>query len=209
MAQSSGYTIRQLLPERFERMDDAMARAKKGDPQLKAANLPGIALDVAGARATSAVRDALDIDVFELIAKAWAKALELRRAADDAEADPDKTATVFLGEHKLVADLHPVVDVVFGVVGKLSLQFTLEFAATIELAEVTITNHRIVKIGKTEGQASAVLKYGSVELHHPMKSQKLRLTDDLVLDPPLPLGGGHPADAAGGPEGGAHPASQG
>src|ERR1700716_711095 len=78
MSEYSGYTVRQLLPPTFRRMDEAMKIAMREDPAFQSKQPPGVALAVAGDRATQAVCQALDCDVFELIAKAWAKALELR-----------------------------------------------------------------------------------------------------------------------------------
>ena len=187
MAETSGYTIRQLLPEDFRSVGKALDQAHRDDPDLKSEKLPGMALRVAGERATQVVRDTLDTDVFELIARAWAKALELHKAADEADKSPDKTATVFLGKHEVSARVFPVVEVVFGVLGKLTLKLTLEFTATLELAEVTITDRHIVKIGRTEGHASAVLKYGEIDLHPELKSRKIPLHEGMVLKPPLPL----------------------
>ncbi|HVN00404.1 MAG TPA: hypothetical protein VMT68_09330 [Caulobacteraceae bacterium] len=187
MAESSGCAVRDLLPPSFRRMDEAMDRAQREDPEFKTKVLPGMALGVAGERASQAVRGVLDTDVFELIAGAWAKALELRRAADEADKSPDKTATVFLGEHELTAEVHPIAEITFGALGKLTLRFTLEFAAKLELAEVTITDHRIVKIGRSEGQGSAVLKYGDVELHEPLKSRKIALHEDMLLKRPIDI----------------------
>jgi hypothetical protein len=188
MSDSSGYTVRQLLPSKFQQIDEAMKHAMRDDPAFQSKQPPGVALSVAGDRVTEAVCGALDCDVFELIAQAWAKALEIKKAASDAEKVEDKTATVFLGKHELTADLDPIVELTFGAMGKLTLRFTLEFAAKLDLAQVTITGRRIVKIGKTEGRASAVLKYGKIELHHPLESKKIPLLEDLVLKHPIPIG---------------------
>lgn len=187
MAETSGYTVRQLLPASFNRIDDAMEQARKSDPAFKDKKLPGVALAVAGERATTAVRDALNFDVFELMAQAWAKALEFKQAADDAEKSADKTATLFLGHHELSAEVHPVAELTFGVLGTLALRFTLEFTAKLDAAEVTIVNRAITRIGKTEGKVTAVLKYGAIQLHHPLESKKIPLHEDLILKRPVPL----------------------
>jgi hypothetical protein len=187
MADSSGCTIRQLLPNRFKHLDDTIGSEPREDSEEGSKKLPGVAARVAAGRAEGALREALDTDVFTLIAQAWAKALELHKAAEDAEASPNKTATVYLGKHEVSADAHPTVEFHFASFGKLTLKLTLELTAELDAAQVTIVDHHIVKIGETQGGASAVLKYGDVELHPRLKSKRIVLTHDLVLKEPLPL----------------------
>lgn len=187
MADSSGCTIRQLLPNPFNHLADTIGSEPREDSKEGSKSLPGIAARIAAGRAETALRSALDTDVFTLIAQAWAKALELHEAAKAADASPSKTATLYLGKHEVSADLYPTVEFHLASFGQLTLKLTLEFAAELDEAQVTIVDHHIVKIGETKGGASAVLKYRDVELHPRLQSKRIVLTGDLTLERPLPL----------------------
>ena len=187
MADSSGCTIRQLLPNPCKHLDDTIGSEPREGSEQGSKTLPGIAASIAAGRAESVLRGALDTDVFTLIAQAWAKALELHQAAEAADASPNKTATLYLGKHEVSADIYPTVEFHFATFGQLTLKLTLEFAAELDEAQVTIVDHHIVKIGQTKGGASAVLKYRDVELHPRLQSKPIVLTHDLTLEKPLPL----------------------
>lgn len=187
MADSSGCTIRQLLPNPFSHLDDTIVSQPREGSEQGSKPLPAIAARIASGRAESVLRSALDTDVFTLIAQAWAKALELRQAADAADASPDKTATLYLGKHAVSADVYPTLEFHFASFGQLTLKLTLEFSAELDEAQVTIADRHIVKIGQTRGGASAVLKYRDVELHPRLQTKPITLTRDLTLEKPLPL----------------------
>jgi hypothetical protein len=187
MAERSGYTIRQLLQDKFQNMDAAVAQAHANDPQLRSKQLPGMALSIAANRAAEKVRDVLRIDVFEPIARAWANAPELRKGADEADLSPDKTAVVSLGAHHLSASLSPVADVTFATIGNLKLEFSLSLSVGVTVANVTITDRKIVRIGKTEAEASASLSLGPLTLSHPVEHTKLLVHEEFVLETPLPI----------------------
>lgn len=187
MAARSGYTIRQLLQDQLQNMDEAVAQARHADPDLKSKQLPGMALAIAGNRVAEKLRDALHIDVLEPIARAWANSPELRKAADEADLSSDKTAVVSLGEHDLSAQILPVADVTFAAVGNLKLEFQLTLSVGVSLADVTITERKIVKIGKLEGEASAALSLGPLSLSHPLSHTRIRIHDEFILETPLAI----------------------
>ena len=184
MTAPSGISVRSLLPVQFRRVDDAVEQGRQDDPEFRVVKVPGVALSVAGEKVTDAVQNALDFDIFELVAQAWAKARELESHAKETLETPGKTATLFLGEHLLSCDIHPIVRLTFGALGTLPLRFTLSFEAAFEMAEVTLLEGRIVKIGRSQGQGSAVLKYGTTSLHEPLKTRKFPLTASISLAAP-------------------------
>ena len=189
MAEQSGCTIRQLLQDEFESLDAAVSEARNDDAALKTKRLPTFALAIAAKRAAEKVRSALDIDIIEPIARAWANAPELRKGADEADLSPDKTAVISLGAHHLSASYSPVADVTVATIGALKLVFGLSLSVGVTAADVTITDRKIVKIGKTEAEASASLSLGPFTLSHPVEHTKLKLHDEIVLAVPVAIAG--------------------
>jgi hypothetical protein len=183
-AAESGVKLSDLLPANLDRIDDALTRERAQNTELAAANLPKLAAGVLDEKIGEAVRGALDCDVFGLLAQAWAKARELHEFTDPAKHPRDEVSTVFLGEHSLTYDVHPVVDVVIGQLAKFTLRFTLELAADLRMAELTIRDAHITQIGKCDCELSAVLTYDSVELHEPVKAKRFTLTRSIALPAP-------------------------
>jgi hypothetical protein len=180
----SGVKLGDLLPVNLDRIDDALTQARAKNAELAGANLPKLAVGVLDREVGEAVRGALDCDVFGLLAQAWAKARELHEFADAAKHPPDEVSTMFLGEHSLSFDLHPVVDVVIGQLAKFTLRFTLELAADLRMAELTIRGGHVTEIGKCDCELSAVLTYDEVELHDPIKAKRFTLTRSIVFAAP-------------------------
>jgi hypothetical protein len=172
----NGLQVRELLPTRFENMDDVVKRQLLANAQVNQAGLPNLVWKVVGGKATEAVRSALDCDVFSLVARAWAKALELHKFKDETKYPPSKKATLFLGEHKLKTEIHPVLDVIFGPALQAQLRFTVELAAEFQTGELSIWRGHIVGVGTGEGQITAQLKYGESALHDKFESRKFKLS---------------------------------
>ena len=152
------------------------------------ASIPGFIWSVVGARATEAVRGVLDCDVFEQLARAWAKARELKEYAHPSKHPADQEFTEFLGDHTLVAKMHPVVEIGLRGYGKTRLRFTLELSAKIHTAELRILGGRIVAIGAGEGLVAVQLKYRNVKLHDELESVAAKLSQPFVLSPGLAIG---------------------
>ncbi len=187
MVDHSGYTLRQLAPNRLDHVRDAVKRARERDPNLRSQKLPGVALGVAEKAVAERVLDALrGVDLFDLIARAWAKAPELQQAADEAEQSVDKTSDIRLGGHDLSIDLLPLADITFATFGKMTVEFKLELSVGLSTADLTICERKIVRIGKTEGQVTATFSCGVLSLGHPLKS-KILFRDELVLRNPVEL----------------------
>ena len=182
MATSSGLTVSLLLPAQFTDLQTAVEGEIKRDPSLNSA--PGFVAGMVADKAGQAARGLLSMDPVELMAQAWAKARELHAYRDETKHPPGETSTVFLGEHSLTCDLHPVIDVTLAALGKLTLEFTLEFAADIRAAELTIRDKAIVAVGRTDASVSAVLKYKDTPLHDPLESKKLTLVQSVSLKAP-------------------------
>lgn len=179
-------TVRDLLPTRFKRLDEVVEAEVQRDNALHTAGFPKALTGVVAERAASTVGGVLNIDVFELMAGAWAKARELHEYSTAAgKHPPEETSTLFLGEHELAAQLHPLADVTFGAVSHIRLKFTLRLAARVQEAQLTIRNGHIIKIGRCDGSVSAQLKYGEIPLHDKLTSKAL----PLIPSAPLPGSG--------------------
>ena len=177
-----GCRVRDLLPDRFDDLDkvvgDELCAADGQKPP------PAMALRIAGDKAAEAVRDALDCDLFETLAKAWCTALELREYKDPTRHPPGERSSVFLAEHKLTATLHPVLDVRIAALCQAKLRFTVELKAAFRCADLTIQDGCIVEIGAGDCQATAQLKYGDVPLHEELKSRQVALSQPRKLPAP-------------------------
>jgi hypothetical protein len=187
MVDHSGYTLRQFAPDRLGHVRDAIKQAQSRDATLKSKKLPGVAMGVAEKAVTEKLLDALrDVDLFDMIAHAWAKTPEVKDAAEAAGQSVNQTSGLRLGEHDLSIDLLPLADITFATFGRMTLEFKLELSVALSTADVTISRGMIVKIGKTEGHVSAALSCGPLSLGHPLKT-KILFHDELVLRNPVEI----------------------
>ena len=188
MDEEYGRALRKLLPESFEQMDDVIRTKLSGEPGADWARVPQFVWRFVGSRAADAVHDVLGMDIFEIIARGWAKAVELREYNDPVKYPPDKESKTHLFEHKLTANLHPVIEVTILGFGRTKLRFTLELTATFRSAELHIKGGRIVAVAAGDCSASAQLKYGEIKLHNEVKTADLQLGRPMPLDPGLTIG---------------------
>ena len=177
-------SVSDLLPDTLRNIDTALQRERVVNPELASAKLPDVAMAVVGDKATEAIRAALDCDPLALLARAWGAARELHEFTDETKHPPGEISAMFLGEHALTSEVHPVVGVVVGTFCRFQLRFTLELDATIRMAELTIRNKHVTEIGKCDCEVSAVLKYADIPLHDPLKSKHIALTSPMVLVAP-------------------------
>jgi hypothetical protein len=181
----AGMSVADLLPSRLDNLDAALQHEKASNANL--ASLPGVAMGAVGQRVDAAVRDALNCDVFQVLAGAWAKARELHDYADETKHPPDEASTVFLGEHGLGVDLHPTVDVTITGLATFELRFTLTLQAALRLAELPIRGGHIVQLGRCDATLQSVLKYGDIPLHEPLQSRRVTLSKPLAFAPGIPI----------------------
>ena len=178
-------SVRDLLPDDMHAMDKTVGDALRNDPALQEAHFPGGLTGPIADRVAGAVTGVLDVKILTLLADAWAKAREIHGyRTPDATHPADTTTTLFLGEHTLSADLHPVAQLDFSGVSHLTMRFTVTVSARLRAAQLSIRNGHIVEIGKTDGSVSVALKYGGVPLHKELRSQDWVLVGDHVLAEP-------------------------
>lgn len=182
-------TVRDLLPADLQAMDKSVADALRDNPELQKAHFPAGVSGAIANRVTGAVAGVLDVKILTLLADAWAKAREVHQyRTPDASHPVDATTTLFLGEHELSADLHPVAQLDFSSVTHLTMRFTVSISAKLRAAQLTIRNGHIVEIGKSDGSVSATLKYGGVPLHTALRSQEwVLIGDHMLAEPGIPI----------------------
>jgi hypothetical protein len=177
-------TVGDLLPERFDGLEDRVKQQLSADPEVGRNKL---AWNLIGSEIEGALRSVLDCDLIETLAKAWAAARALQDYADPDKHPPGEAAVVHLGEREVERELHPVASVTIGSCQCMELRFTLCLAAHFSGLALSIRAPYIT--GGTAGdvKASAQLKYGEVPLHKPQESRKVALPGRFVLSPALEI----------------------
>jgi hypothetical protein len=169
VTEEGGVSLRQLLPERLGNLEDAVKEQLEKESSSSGARL---AWNFLGLKGAEVLGQALDIDVFDVLARGWCKARELEKYTDRAKYPPDKDYVVFLGEHDLPPlSLHPELQFMIGRLPGPRLRFTLELSAHLRSIALSIRGGHITGIGAGEAFVSAQLKYGDVRLHEPLKSR--------------------------------------
>lgn len=180
MAEQGVVTVADLLPERLS-LGPAVEEAMRADPELAA---QGAAWRLIADQAAEKLRDLLDCDLFELLAKAWVQAKALREYADPARHPAGETAIVPLAEHKFVREIHPAIAVTIGGCPPVTLRFTVALAAQFRGLSLTIEDGHITALALGETSVSAQLTYGSVNLTDEMKSETMQLPGRHVFAAP-------------------------
>lgn len=187
MSDVSGVRLRELLPGTFEGLNDTVRDVLQNAPPLGGARLAwGFVAEKAGEE----IHRVLDLDVFEVLARGWCRARELRKYRNQSETQPDTTVIVHLGEHETPpVPVHPELQVMFGRVPGPELVFTMEVTAKFQSVALSIRNGRITSIGAGEGRIAAQLKYGNVKLHEALKSTTVKLEAAIRFkEPGLEIG---------------------
>lgn len=177
-------TVGDLLPERFDGLEERVKEQLSDDPGVGDNKL---AWDLIGSEVEGALRSVLDCDLIETLAKAWTMARALQDYADPAKHPPGEASVVHLGEREVERELHPVVAVTIGACECMELRFTLCLAATFSGLALSIRAPYIV--GGTAGdlKVSAQLKYGAAALHKPGESRKIELPGRFGFSRPLEI----------------------
>lgn len=167
----SGVTVTGLLPDTFKNMESAVKNELSKDPATSVASR---FLGLIGSAATDAIRNRLNFDVVELLGCGWVVAQELREYKDLQKHPPNETSILYLGQHKMRTDVHPVVIITIGPIRR-EIPFTLEMTAQINSFALRIRDSHIKGAGTGDCFVEAQLKCGDIPLHDPIKSRKVTL----------------------------------
>ena len=168
---NSSVTVTGLLPDTFKDMESTVKNELSKDP---ATTVAGKLWGLIGSAATDAIRNRLNFDVVELLGCGWVVARELHEYKDRQKHPPNETSIVYLGEHKMKTDVHPVVIVTIGPIRR-EIPFTLELTAQINSVALLIRDGHITGAGTGDCFVQAQLKCGETALHDPVKSKKVPL----------------------------------
>lgn len=178
---ADGVPLSALLPERLDSIAERMRARLCDDEQVVGMKL---AWDFIGKELDQALKSALDCDLLDILARAWAQAAALAEYADPRKHPPGERSLVELGEHELRRELHPVVAVTIGSCPCVELGFLLKLAAHVGGVRLAILDGHVVGGDLGELWASAELSYDGVPLHPPTESRKIALPAEFGFAPP-------------------------
>ena len=185
MSDQQADSIRSLLPADYGKLDELLQRQIGSAPEFAKHKFPGFLWNLVGGKATQAVHDALELNVFGVFARAWCKGVEIRRVAKESLGRPGVPFTLCLGKHKAATNLFPAVDVTISPFGTHRIPFELELEADFESVELTLVDGAIISIGAGSGRVVAQMKCGGEAMHPARESQKVKLAAPHALKPAL------------------------
>lgn len=144
-----------------EDVEKALLEQAKDEPAVSRAydHLRG-----AAKLASDELNQALDIDVFELLARGWIAVPSVRRAVQLSELAPGPPAIIRLDEHNINSTSHLVLSINVAQSALPELKLTLELAADIQSATLAVQGGQIELVALGESSVIARLKYKSVLL---------------------------------------------
>lgn len=184
MTEENGVALSELLPDAFSSLAGNIKDKLAHDDGSKP-NIPGFAWNIAASETATAIDGALDCDVYELLARGWCFADELRKYKNQ---PPGTESIVYLGEHAMTTEVHPVLTLSIDSIPCRPIRFTVELKANFRTAAVLIADGNIVGMNTGDCFVSAQLKYGEVSLHDEVKSQHLTLPGRIRFKTPLVIG---------------------
>jgi hypothetical protein len=183
-----GRSLRTLLPDSFERMEDVVKEKLSSEPGADWGRVPKFAWNFVGSRATEAVHKVLGNgrlrDHRARLGKGG-RAARVQRSGQVSARQGKQDPSVRSQADRKSASRHRSDHLGFG---QTKLKFTLELTATFRSAELHIKGGRIVAVAAGDCSASAQLKYGDLKLHNEVKTADLKLGRPLPLDPALTIG---------------------
>lgn len=170
-----------LLPAKLDGLAER-ARDKLGENE----EVGGMKLawNYVGNQVRSALSDALDCDLLEQFAKAWASAKLLADYGDPAKHPAGERSVVELGAHDVGHDFNPVVSVKIGKCVPIDLPFTLSVSGSFAGVKLAIKDGHIVGGETGDASASGQLSLNGIPLHEPAESAKIALPGSFSLAPP-------------------------
>jgi hypothetical protein len=169
---AEGVKLKELLPDRLDRLDD---EAKKEICRDEDVSNMRLAWGYIGSQLDGAIREVLDVEIFDLLGKAWANGALLLEYGDPAKHPPGQRDVVNVGEYSFERELHPTVEVTIATRACAELKFTLTLSGHFSGLHVAILNGHIVSCGSGDAWASAQLTFEGVPLHGEKKTKRVPL----------------------------------
>lgn len=170
-----------LLPER---LDEVGQRARQKLCENENVGGMRLAWDYIGSQLNSALGEALDCDVMEVLAKGWASADLLADFANSGTQSAGGRSVVELGAHEISRELKPVIAVTIGSCPCVEIEFGFTVSAHFGGVQLSIVNGHITGGQAGEGWASAQLSCEGVPLHDAAETRKLPIPATFQFDEP-------------------------
>lgn len=178
MNEERAILLKDLLPARIDGLEGAIQDGLEERGNGRSA----MAWRFIRSTAAGEVRKALDLDVVEVLAEAWAKARELREYRHK---PPGEVHLLHLASHDLSTEVHPVLVVDLGTPPHPELRFALQVTARFEGAVLRIQDGTITGVETGHATATAQLKYRAVPLHRKEESPRLGLPGARTFRTPI------------------------
>lgn len=155
------------------------AKESEKESQTPAKAAPSLAGFVAEAGAKR-LNEALETDVFELLADAWLLFKQVRDCADPATHPPGQDTLVTMHDVELTSTNSPLLHVTIGGVALPELRFTLNLVAKFKTVQILVRDARIRSLHPGAASAIVKLNYGSAKLAE-RSTPEWRLPGEIVL----------------------------
>jgi hypothetical protein len=179
MAEPSGLQLRDLLPSGLQ-IDQTMKDALSQERGVGATKL---AWGVIGSQATDALKGALNMDVLELLGRAWGVAKALHEYTDRSKHPEGERSVVYLGANKFKKTVYPQLTVTIEPLKPVTLRFALDLVADIQSIALAICNGHIISTGGGYGNLGAQLRYGDIPLNK-LQQRKVAFPGTFVFKEP-------------------------
>ena len=126
------------------------------------------------------LNEALDTDVFEMLADAWLAFKKVRDCADPATHPPKQDTVVTLHEVEITSSNTPLLHVTVGGVALPDLKFSLDLTAKFQTLQLVVRDARIRSLRPVTASAIVKLKYGSAKLAE-RSTPDWKLPGEIVL----------------------------
>lgn len=112
----------------------------------------------------SRLNELMDIDLAQILSRAWVKLHELRKYADETRYDSKETVWVSLAEHTVKSEHHPHLDFMVDEVQVAKLEFQITLALAMKGVKLKIQGGRIKAFRTGSCKGSGELKLEGVSL---------------------------------------------
>lgn len=143
-----------------------------------------LAWDYISSELSGALRQALDCDLMEVLAKGWAAADLLAEFAASGKHGTVERSVVELGSHELTREFKLILAVTIGSCPCVELEFDFTVSANFGGVQLIIVDGRIIGGQAGEAWASAQLSCEGVPLHDAAESRKLPIPGAFQLSSP-------------------------
>jgi hypothetical protein len=176
-----GMKVRDLLPDRLDGLGEETKKKLCKDKSVSAMSL---AWDYIESQLDDELRDLLDMDVFEVLGKAWAGAKRLSEYRDKTKHPPGIRELLKFGDFDFERELHPVIEVTIGDCPCVDLNFTVKLGGHFSGLYLGIKDAHIIDGRSGKAWASAQVSCEEVPLHKEKETKKFVLPGTFKLTPP-------------------------